>query len=106
MIKNVWKLWKAVNKCPGFENGQKKESIYLWGIVPPGSSGTCGGAGAGGQRGPSGGSEQQSGCAGAPSIRKNASCWQRDATVRVKVKLLAACVPLEPSQSGIKTKEQ
>lgn len=33
---------------------------------------------------------------------ENTSCWQRNATVRVKVKLLAACIPPELSQSVIK----
>lgn len=35
---------------------------------------------------------------------ENTSCWQQNATMRVKVKSLAACIPLGLSQSGIKKK--
>jgi len=34
---------------------------------------------------------------------ENASCWQHNTTVRVKVKLLAVCIPPELSQSGVET---
>lgn len=104
---------QAVNKCTDFENRQKKGSIDLSGIIPLSSYSTCsvtraapmelvlGWVSAAPRHGPARREAALPSRADVLGLRhpENASCWQRNATVRVKVKLLAACIPPELSQS-------